>query len=173
MTNNLTIPSLPTDTHSDADMFECVACGTPVEQSDPLEAQDGRPKRLIRLREAVEARRGVRGRANVIRYSAGFVVEQAADRYFCLIEETQAGLQGQFTPDEFSVLQNMEPSPVWNRRDIDLASKLHDTYADEDDCLIPSLSDLARRLADLTPVQQVAMVDACERVFRGYDNPLL
>ncbi|MBC7377255.1 MAG: hypothetical protein H7346_07430 [Burkholderiaceae bacterium] len=172
MTNDLTISSPQTDPHSDVDMFECLACRTPIEETDFLEARDGRPTRLIRLREEIEVRRGNR-LANAVRFSSSFILEQATDRYFRLIEESQADLQGQFSDDDISALLNMNPSSLWSSRNLDLASMLNDTYADDEDSLAPPLLDLANRLEGLTLVQRVAVIDACERVFRGYENPLL
>lgn len=157
---------------ADDNYLECAACGTFIELSDPPAADWRRHERLRYLREAIEARRGRRS-PNVVRFSQGLVMEQAAERYFRLIEQAQASLKGWFDGADFSLLLTRNPSPVWHDHDCDLAALvLKESCADTQE-IQPGLRELARRLAKLSSLQQAAVVDACERVLRGYENPLL
>lgn len=172
MSFNPTAAPLQLDPVTGASKLECAACRTFIQECDPPVAQFNRLDRLIKLRQEVEARRGNRA-SDIVRFSRGFVMEQAAERYYRLMSQTQANLRGRFDDADFSLLLNVEPSPVWNLRGLSLASLLHDAYEYEEDGVTPEVRGLMRRLAELTPLEEAAIVDACERVLRGYSNPVL
>lgn len=163
---------LQLDPVTGASLLECAACRTFIQECDPPVAQFNRLDRLINLRQEVEARRGNRA-TDIVRFSRGFVVEQAADRYYRLMSQTQQNLRGRFDDADFILLLNADPTPVWNLRGLSLASLLQDAYEYEEDGVTPEVRELIRRLAELTPLEEAAIVDACERVLRGYSNPVL
>lgn len=169
--NRMAAP-LQLDPVTGASKLECAACRTFIQECDPPVSQFNRLDRLIKLRQEVEARRGNRA-SDIVRFSRGFVMEQAADRYYRLISQTQEKLRGRFDDADFSLLLNTEPSPVWDLRGLSLTSVLYDTYEYEDEGITPAVRELIRRLAELTPLEEAAIVDACERVLRGYSNPVL
>jgi len=157
-------------------MLECASCRTPIQASDPHTDQAGRLERLQYVREQIESRRGNRA-AGVLRFSQGFVAEQALERYFRTVADTQESLRGRFDASDFDWMLNARPEAIWRWTYGDLAAEVLDTFryagdADEESAA-PAIVDLARRLAELTPIEQVAFADACERVFRGYSNPCL
>lgn len=172
MSFNPTAAPLQRDPDTGAAMLECAACRTFIQECDPPLSQLGRIDRLINLRREIEARRGNRA-SGIVRFSRGFVMEQAAERYYRLMSQTQENLRGRFDDADFNLLLNAEPSPVWNLRGLSLASLLQDAYEYEDDGVTPDVRELIRRLAELTPLEEAAIVDACERVLRGYSNPVL
>jgi hypothetical protein len=121
---------------------------------------------------AVDARRGV----GAHRYTSHFVVEQAAARFFELVSFTEESLWGRFSDAEFQViLNNTSPIESWDSH-FGMASTL------ACDLGVESLDDLKKenplrvlleKLQELTPLEDAALVDVCERVSRGHDNPLL
>ena len=173
MSFNARAAPLRLDPVTGASMLECAACRTFIQECDPPVAQFNRLDRLMHLRQEVEARRGNRA-SDIVRFSRGFVIEQAAERYYRLMSQTQENLRGRFDDADFSLLLNADPSPVWNHlRGLSLASLLQDAYEYEVDGITPDVRELIRRLAELTPLEEAAVVDACERVLRGYSNPVL
>jgi hypothetical protein len=129
------------------------------------------------LRRELEKRRGNR-QSNRPRLSSRFVIEQAAERYFQLLELANGRLKRRFDTGDFSYLLNLNCSPVWRHyAQDDLAGDLLDDLGLEiqslDDISDPVLRDLVSKLRELTSVETYAIVDACEQVWRGYDNPLL
>jgi hypothetical protein len=172
MSFNAGASPLQLDPVTGAFMLECAACRTFIQECDPPLPQLGRLERLLELRREIEARRGNRA-TDMVRFSRGFVMEQAAERYYRLISQTQENLRGRFDDDDFSLLLNADPSPVWDLRGLSLASLLQDTYESEDEGSTPAVRELIRRLGELTPLEEAAILDACERVLRGYSNPVL
>jgi hypothetical protein len=104
------------------------------------------------------------------------VAEQAAHRFFELAALAQEGLRGRFTDAEWLVLLSCEPSPAWYwDRWTTVATMVADDLGIEAlDELDPDseLRALLVKLGDLTPLENATLVDACERVWRGLENPL-
>ena len=121
-------------------------------------------------------RRGTTGDSRRQPFSSGFIAEQAAHRYFMLVETALEGLKGRFTEGDFNTILNAECSPIWNWDTwTSVATMVADTFGvdalddlDEDG----HLRVLLEKLLSLTPLENAALVDVCERVWRGHDNPL-
>lgn len=157
----------------------CMHCGFEPPHEERLEYQVDfmQHARRMDLLDAVKLRRGGEHLPRVERFSSAFIVEQAAHRHFMLLEATQARLKGYFTLAEFDVILSCECSLVW----------LWDTYMSvatmvADDQGVDSIDELAEddplrvllnKLLALTPLENAAVVDACERVWRRHDNPML
>ena len=151
------------------------ACGL---DSDGHEPRDDylKEQRRETLRVGIAERRGNR-RPDSERYTSSFVLEQAAQRFFMLARVAQASLKGRFTDDEFLLLLNAECHPIWDwRPHTPLANKVADAAG------VTKLSNVAAgsplrsllvKLLALTPLENAVLVDACEQVWRGHDNPLL
>jgi hypothetical protein len=129
--------------------------------------------RRSRLLHAVEARRGVGEHG----YSSPLVIEQAADRFFELVSIAEDSLQGRFTDAEFLTILTSTCSPVWTwHRHTSVASMVarHQGIDSMDDLTAGNpLRALLESLLELTPVENAALVDVCERHWRGHNNPLL
>jgi hypothetical protein len=101
-------------------------------------------------------------------FSAGYTLEVAAQRYFELLNVELLSLQGFLTESELVALLNTTASPVWDwRAGFTLAGILADDQGIEsleDDTL---MGRFVRKLSTLTHSQCVALVDACERIWRG------
>jgi len=99
--------------------------------------------------------------------SARFVLEEAGWRYFALLAFELEGLRGLFTEQELNVILNTTSSPVWQwRPGMTLACVVADDQGIEDLNADTPTASLVRKLAALTPVQDVALVDVCEQVWR-------
>lgn len=158
---------------------ECMHCGfeLPPEQCREyaLDSRKGARRRAI-LR-AVDDRRGTGALRGEERYSSGFIAEQAAHRHFMLLDHAQTQLKGRFSEEEFQVILNVECQPIW---ECDPMMSVAQMVADDNGiCRLKHLEEgspmrqLLEKLLALTPLENAAVVDACERVWRGYDNPLL
>jgi hypothetical protein len=125
----------------------------------------------------IDERRGAAGVSSRPLFSSGFIAEQAAHRYFMLVESALEGLKGRFTMDEFNTILNAECSAIWNWDIwVSVASMVADDNGiDTLDELVEGspLRVLLEKLLALTQLENAALVDVCERVWRGYDNPLL
>lgn len=157
--------------------YSCLACHSKTKLPTTLEEEFDCEKRLNFLKVRIEARRGNRSRPHG-RISAGYVMEEAAKRHFQLMEVTFESLRGKFDEVDFEFLLITNCSPVWRvGHYIDLPSCVLDnlsSYAStptelEDD----NLKRLIDKLKDLSPTEQLAVIEACELVWRGYQNPLL
>lgn len=102
-------------------------------------------------------------------FSAGYTLEVAAQRYFELLNVELLSLQGFLTESELVALLNTTASPVWNwRAGFTLAGVVADDQG------IESLEDdtrmgrFVRKLSSLTQSQCLALVDACERIWRDH-----
>lgn len=157
----------------------CMHCGfePPAEQCRESSGDLMKPLRRDALIRAVDARRGTDDLQGPERFSSGFIVEEAAHRYFMLLEEAQTQLKGNFSQRDFQVILNVECGPTWQW---DPTHSVAAMVADDNG--IEALDDLPEgspmrqlleKLLTLTPLENAALVDACERVWRGYDNPLL
>ena len=108
--------------------------------------------------------------------SSRLIVEQAAQRFFELVKHATDGLRGRFTEREWEVLLSCEPSPAWHwHRWTTVATMVADDLGiDSLDELHPDsqLRALLVKLEGLSPLENATLVDACERVWRGLENPL-
>lgn len=111
-------------------------------------------------------------------FSAHFVIEQAAERYFNLINHEMLALDGMFTVDEFATILNTTCNPVW-----DWAPWMPVSGIVADDNGVCNLNELTvgspmrillEKLRKLSASQNVALVDSCERLWRDQgQGPLL
>lgn len=158
-------------------VYSCLACHAKTNIPTSFEEEFDCQTRHNFLRVRIEARRGDRNRP-YSRNSAGYVLEEAAKRHFQLMEVTIEGLRGKFDEVDFAFLLNTNCSTVW-RVDhyIDLPGCVLDylgIYASTPDEIDDeNLRRLIDKLNDLSPTEQLAVVEACELVWRGYKNPLL
>ena len=157
----------------------CMHCGfePPAEECLEFDEDMMKPVRRGALIRAVEARRGTDALCGDERYSSGFICEQAAHRHFMLLDHVQAELKGKFTPHDFQVILNAECQPTWQWHPmLSVAQMVADDNGIEGLEDLPEsgrMRQLLEKLLSLTPLENAALVDACERVWRGYDNPLL
>ena len=92
--------------------------------------------------------------------SRRLVIEQAAVRYFWMMEAARKGLSGKFTLEDFHVMLNTECSTVWQRSQADsMLSFVAEKSGSVD-------SSLRARLKRLTTVQDEALLDVCECIWR-------
>lgn len=157
--------------------FSCLACHSKTMARDSLEEEFEREKRQQFLRGRIEALRGNRSRPYV-RLSAAYVIEEAAKRHLQLMETTFERLVGKFNDADFNLLLNTNCSPVWSvDHYLDLSGCVLDTIRIETSTIEGIEDDgirtLIEKLNALSPTEQLAVVEVCERVWRGYENPLL
>lgn len=154
-------------------------CGFEPPQEQRLEYQvdSMQHARRMDLLDAVNLRRGSEHLSRPERFSSAFIVEQAAHRHFMLVEAVQARVKGRFTGAEFRVILNCECSPLWQWDTYMSVAMMvaDDQGVDDIDELAEGdpLRTLLQKLGALTPTEDAALVDACERVWRGYENRLL
>lgn len=157
----------------------CMHCGIepPIDECREYSRDMMKVVRRSALVRAFDVRRGTDALCGPARFSSGFIAEQAAYRYFMLLDETQAKLKGNFSEEDFQVILNAECGPMW-----EWDPMLSVAQMVADDSGVESLKDLPesshmrqllQKLLELTSLENAALVDACERVWRGYDNPLL
>jgi hypothetical protein len=151
----------------------CLHCGfepSAVADGEPFYDEHRTSRRATVLR-GVAARQG---ESNAC--SSRLIVEQAAQRFFELAQNAAQELSGRFTEREWDILLSGEPSPAWNwHRLTTVATMVADDLGIESlDELHPDseLHALLVKLGDLTPLENATLVDACERVWRGLENPL-
>jgi len=159
-------------------MAPCMHCGfePPLEECAEYSRDMYRDLRRSALLMEVDKRRGTDALVSDERYSSGFIVEQAAERFFSLVAVAERDLRGRFTEDEFLTILNAECTPIWQDRFANLATIVADDQGVESlDDLEPGhpLRVLLEKLIALTPLENAALVDVCERIWRGYKNPLL
>lgn len=130
------------------------------------------PTRRHQLSEAVSARVGVSGS----RVAPETVLEQAGARYFSLVARARRSLKGRFSEAEWSYILNTECTPIWQwDAGLSVATMVADDNGIEsaDDAASDEvLGSLLDKLVKLSPLENATLVDACEQVWRGYDNPL-
>lgn len=126
--------------------------------------------RVSNLKNYVQIRNGSTTHPDEKSFPAELIIQLAADRYFELIGIELSSLCGMFTEGDMLTILNTECSPVWNyspRHSI--ASMV------ADDNGIEELSDLEEdseikslleKLIELTPTQNAALADCCERIWR-------
>lgn len=111
-------------------------------------------------------------------FSAHFVIEQAAERYFNLINHEMLALNGMFTVDEFATVLNTTCNPLWDWAPwLPVSGMVADNHGVRDLNELPVGSPmriLLEKLRKLSASQNVALVDFCERVWRDQgQEPLL
>ncbi len=101
-----------------------------------------------------------------------FVIQQAAERYFSLI--TRATRRLHFSQPEMTIILNTTCSPVWQWH---AYSSVAGMVADDNG--VEGLEDLEpnsilrlliQKLAQLSPTENAALVDVCERVWRSHSE---
>ena len=144
-------------------------------EHDGMEYQSKRHARHTEILAAIQLRTGTDRLVSPKRFSGVFIIEQAAQRYFALLDKTQNDLKNHFSAEEIRRINNAECTPIWDTR-----SSLATMVAD--DMRVSNLSALKKgsfehtlmsKLAGLTELENIGLADACERQLRGHDNPLL
>ena len=129
-------------------------------------------RRILAIEKAVKARNGSEITLNPKnQFSSQFVVQQAVDRYFRLISSAVESINSIFTESEMKVILKAicRPFCQWC---------VGETVADmvADDLGIEQTSDLSddsdvktllNKLMRLSPTQNVALIDLCERFWRS------
>ena len=126
--------------------------------------------RVSNLKYHVQIRNGSTTHPDEKLFSAELIIQLAADRYFELLEIELSSLCGIFTEGDMLTILNTECHPIWNyspRHSI--AGMVADDNGIEefsdlkDDSEIKSLLE---KLIMLTPIQNAALADCCERIWR-------
>ena len=157
----------------------CMHCGFELPPEHCREHSDDFTKSIRRadLLKAIDLRRGRENFIEGERLSSGFIAEQAAHRYFMLLDSAQAELEAKFTEQEFSVILNAECTPIWQwNTGNSVAGMVAGDNGIESIEELPEgsfMRKLLEKLILLTTLENAALVDACERVWRGRENPLL
>lgn len=158
---------------------DCLHCGFEPSAEERAEtfADVDKPLRRDALMSAVEARQGAGDSEPSERNSAGLIVEQAAHRFFEVAATVEPKLKGRFTEAEFMTILNSTCSPIWYwDRYTTVASMVADdqgVHRIKDLETGHPLRVLLEKLLKLSSIENAVLVDVCERVWRGYDNPLL
>jgi hypothetical protein len=124
------------------------------------------------LKEQIDLRNGSLGTSARIQIPAQFVAREAASRLFKLMEFTQYSLRHVFTEKEMVIILNTTCDTVWEWRPgrSSLAGMVADDNGIEHPNLLPKdslLYGLLVKLSNLTPAQNLALVDVCEGVWRA------
>lgn len=157
----------------------CMHCGfePPIEECLEFDYDMMKDLRRSSLIRSVNARRGTEALHGPERFSSGFIVEMAAHRYFMLLDAAQAELKGKFCEDDFQVILNAECGPTWEWDPMhSVAQMVADNFGVDSLDELPEEShmrQLLEKLLKLTSLESAALVDACERIWRGYANPML
>jgi len=129
--------------------------------------------RHSRLRSELQARSGAvsagdSGEEPSI--SAAYVVENAAERYFQLLELERKHLAGMFDRQDMQVILNANCGALWEwDPQMSVASAVADNNGVTNSCQLSAdshLRKLLKLLVELTPLQNAALVDVCETVWR-------
>lgn len=104
-------------------------------------------------------------------FTTSFVIETAANRYFRLLDNEKRHLSNRFSEQDIEVILNTNCSAVW---EFDPDMSLATAVADDNEVLnleqLPAGSQLRmllESLLTLTPLQNAALVDACEVFWRN------
>ena len=104
-------------------------------------------------------------------FSSIFVFQQAAERYYPLIDDAVFSMSGIFSEWEMTRLLNTTCGPIWSHQaGTSLAGHVADDMGVEEMDDLEDGSDLKVlliKLIKLTPLQTAALVDLCERFWRG------
>lgn len=127
--------------------------------------------RQSRIKNDILIRKPTKSSLDTIPISASLIIEQAAYRYFKILELTQPSLDQKFTIGDIGTILNAECTPIW---DYCPYSSIACMVADdngiesidelEDDS---SMKILLQKLIELTPIQNVTLADICERIWRS------
>ncbi len=154
-------------THSPASFLEVL-----LKESDAPHCylDFGWPSRWKTLLKEVKAR--VRISTDVYRSVSGpYIVESAAERYFALLQHARQSMAEMFTEAEFVIMLNTTCSPLWEWNPwVTVASMVADDNGMESWDELAKGSDLRslmERLVALSPLQNAALVDVCEQVWRN------
>ena len=129
--------------------------------------------RHAQLLAAIEQR--TRTNRSAEQFSSAFILEQAAQRYFAMIEKAQLNLKHRFSAKQIGRIMSAAGTLIWDTQ-WSVATMV------AGDMGIESLDEaeegsfehtLLEKLAALTELENMALADACERQWRGHDNPLL
>jgi len=98
------------------------------------------------------------------------IMEQAADRYFDLLQMTRQSLDNKFTTKDIVTILNAECTPIWNYLPShSIASMVLDDNGIESLDELDNDSSMKRlleKLFELTPAQNATLADICERIWR-------
>lgn len=128
--------------------------------------------RLWALKQATDARDGGdKALVEEDKFSAQFVIQQAAERFFLLIDFAIRSLGGIFSESDLGIVLNTTCGPIWLwDTQSTVAAMVADDNGIERFSDLDEDSDLRRlleKLMKLTPLQDAALVDLCERFWRG------
>ena len=132
---------------------------------------DGSTRRQF-LKDEIEARTFKRQEFDVDRkFSSQFVVQQGAARFFSLLRPATASMNGLFTKEDLTKILNTTCGPLWDWRAdcMSVFSMVVDDNGINSWGDVPKDSEmeiLMKKLAALTPLQNAALVDVCERFWR-------
>lgn len=115
--------------------------------------------------EGIELRKGV-SKMEVLDDVAAV---QACNRYFMLMQYTLTELKERFTEDEFFFLASLGYNPIWQTYTNMFveASRYYKNHLSAGGEVKPHIEELLAKLKHLTPVENLALADACEMVWRG------
>lgn len=127
-------------------------------------------RRLGYLEYEVAVRNGTTtGMDSVHKIPDNFVIQQAAERYFSLVDDAKRSLR--FSQQELTIILNTTCSPVWQwYANMSVAGMVaDDNGVDSLEELTPdsTLRLLIEKLVELSPAQNAALVDVCERIWRS------
>jgi len=125
--------------------------------------------RRVALREAVTARSGTADDGHEA-IPGTYIIENAAQRYFALLDHGRESMKEMFSESEFGVMLNTTCGPLW---EWDPWMSVAEMVSDDNGMVnsgkqsqCSELQILWKKLRALTPLQDVALVDVCERVWR-------
>lgn len=128
--------------------------------------------RMNQLEKEIKARDGAEKSIDLDgKFSSEFIIRQALERYFELLNEAIQSLDSIFTTCDMEIIINVNCSPFcqWNANK-SVAGMVVDDHG------IEQLSDLAddsdtrlllEKLMHLSPTQNAALIDVCERFWRS------
>ncbi len=128
--------------------------------------------RISAIKKAIKVRNGSERTLDPKnKFSSQFVVEQALERYFDLIRRAVESINSIFTESEVMVILNANCSPVYNNSvGVTVAGMVAADFGIE---LLSDVSEgsnlhiLIEKLIRLSPTQEAALVDMCERYWRN------
>lgn len=129
-----------------------------------------REERLNILEAQYDKRSGFRSNQPDRAFSPQFVLQQAAARYFEMVDGALLTLQGMFTVDEMLIILNCTNSPILSLRYglsfVNFIADEHGIYSLEQLRDGSTIKLLFLKLMDLRYPQSVALMDLCERFWR-------
>jgi hypothetical protein len=177
VTNQANQPIVPITTmNTDEDTAPRMTFALKMFTFDGESAEQGRDlnesRRLHVLGQEIEARDGSEAAlAPEHKFSSQFVIQQAAERYYSLVRHAIQSLDMVFTTDEMKLVLNTNCSPIWNWSLYStVANVVFETYGFDELSNHPSdvaIRTLVEKLMKLTHIQNAALVDLCERFWRG------